>query len=248
MNFTYYFSGMVLPERADVNFSGLKWLEISQPDSDLSFRLNLQIYKSQISATAKSNKKIDDIITLKNCVHSTVSFFVDSLGFDLGCGYNIEITKCTFNGGDDVVIFGVNIDALKKEENKWVSALAVLRASQEANEVQQIQLQRALSDFKNGILISNDTGFYAYRAIEAIKTAFDDSWDKMNQSLKIARNYTEDLRVKHGNPQRHGNTTFMTSEDRIDMLLRAKNIISRYVTYLNNGNNDLNSDEFAILK
>ncbi len=242
----YTFKGKVLPERASVNITGLDWIEIKQPDSHITFKVKVTIILSQISATVKSQGKITDLASVKNYLHDTVSFLVDSIGFNNGCGYNIEITECTYDNGNNVVVFGVNINEL---ENKgiWEDTFGIIKATNMATQIQQFQLHRALADIRQGVLISYDTGFYAYGAIEAIRVAFNNSWDEMNLALNLKPSYIENMRKEHGNPQRHREYTFMTHEKRVDMLIRAKNILSRFVSYIKNGNQPLNDLNFPEL-
>jgi len=194
----------------------------------------------------KSEEDIPDILSLKNFVTDSVSFFVDCIGFDNGCGYVVEIDSCTYNEGNDFTVFGVNIKDLK-DKGRWESTHKVIEAYSQGTDLQKQQLQRSLAELKRGIKISHDTGFHAYRAIESIKLSFNDSWDNLNAALNLDKTYTDQLREDHANPQRHGAYTFMTSADRIAMLIKTKTVISRFVSYIRNKNQNLSSINFPKL-
>jgi len=243
---TYIFHGIVIPERAQVNLTGLEPMEVIQPDSGLQFRIKVNIILSKISAYVTSERPISDLLSLKNYLTDTISFFVDCIGYDNGCGYVVEIDSCTHNEGNDFTVFGVNIDDLK-EEGRWESTLNVIGAYTQGADSQKQQLQRSLEELKRGIKISHDTGFHVYRAIESIKLSFNDSWDDMNAALNLNRTYTDELRENHANPQRHGAYTFMSSADRIEILIKAKTIISRFVSYIRNSNQNLSSTDYLEL-
>lgn len=243
---TYIFHGRIIPERAHVNLTGLNEMEFIQPESGLQFKFKVSIVLSEISVWVNSEEEISDLISLKNFVTDTVSFFVDCIGYDNGCGYAVEIDSCIYSEGNDFTVFGVNIDDLK-EDGKWESTLNVIEAYARATDLQKQQLQRSLSEFRRGIKVSHDTGFHVYRAIESIKLAFNDSWNDMNTALNCDRTYTDSLRETHANSQRHGSYTFMTSADRTDMLIRAKTIISRFVSYIKNGSQNLDSSNYPEL-
>jgi len=243
---TYVFHGRVIPERTQVNLTGLGEMDFIQPDSNLKFKFKVTIVLSEIVVWVKSEENISDILSLKNFITDTVSFFVDCIGYGNGCGYTVEIDTCSYNEGDDFTVFGVNIDDLK-ETNKWESTLKVIEAYIQGTDLQKQQLQRSLAELKRGIKISHDTGFHVYRTIESIKLTFNDSWDNMNEALNLNKTYTDQLRETHANPQRHGAYTFMTSADRIAMLIKAKTIISRFVSYIKNNCQNLNTSNYPEL-
>lgn len=243
---TYIFHGRVIPERAHVNLTGLDEMEFIQPESGLQFKFKVSIVLSEISVWVKSEEEISDLTSLKNFVSDTVSFFVDCIGYDNGCGYVVEIDSCTYNNGRDLAVFGVNIDNLK-EDGRWEPTLNVIAAYAQATDLQKQQLQRSLAELKRGIKISHDTGFHTYRAIESIKLTFNHSWDDMNAALNLNKTYTDGLRENHANPQRHGSYTFMSSEDRTEMLIKAKTIISRFVSYIRNRSKNLHPTDYPEL-
>lgn len=249
MSYKYFFNGKVLPERTNVNLYGLDWFTFEQPDTNMHFKLKVHIYLSQILVTVDSEIEITDLVTLRNYLFNVISFFVDCIGYENGCGYTIEITSCTYDNGNAATVFGVNIDNLKNTDinSQWGSTTDLIESFRKANTEQQPQLQRAIADFRSGILVSHDTGFYVYRAIESIQVAFNNSWIEMNTALNLNKTYTDYLRENHGRLQRHGKYTFMTSNQRIDMLIRAKTIISRFVFYINNSSQPLNSPKFPEL-
>lgn len=235
---TYIFHGKVIPERSQVNLTGLNEIEFLQPDSGTQFKFKLNIIHSQIAVWVESEEDISDLVTLKNFITATVSFFVDCIGYENGCGYTVEMDSCAYNEGKDFTVFGVNIDVLK-EDNRWESTLNIIDAYSNATDLQKQQLQRSLAELKLGIKNSQDTGFHVYRGIESIKLSFNDSWDNMNAALNLSRTYTDQLRVNHANPQRHGAYTFMTSAVRVEMLVKVKTIISRFAAYIRNNSQTL---------
>ncbi len=235
---TYIFHGKVLPERTHVNLTGLPPINIIQPESNLNFELKISILLSEISAYVTSEEVIPDLISLKNFVTDAISFLVDCIGYENGCSYLTEIDSCSYNKGNDFVVFGVDISELKNSNN-WESALNVIKAHSQGSDLQKQQLQRSLAELRRGIKITHDTGFHAYRAIEAIKLSFDDSWEKTNTALNLKQTYSDDLRKNHGNPQRHGSYTFMSSQERVEMLIKAKTVISRFVSFIQNNNQQL---------
>lgn len=241
----YTFYGRVIPERTMVNFRGLGWTEFVQPDSDLHFQIKIDINLSIITVFVKSEDQIQDTVTLKNYVSNMVSLFVDCIGFSNGCSYNIEIDSCTYNDGEDTQVFGVQISELT-DTNAYDVTIVLMSAYFVANSTQKMQLQRSLEELKMGIKLPHDTAFHAYRAIESIRQSFA-SWEEMNENLNLNQSYTRQLKEDHADLQRHGTYTFMTSDQRTEMLLKSKTIINRFVKYIQNGNRRLSLTDQKVL-
>ncbi len=53
---TYLFHGRVIPERAQVNLTGLNEMEFIQTESDLRFKFKVSIILSEISVLVKSER------------------------------------------------------------------------------------------------------------------------------------------------------------------------------------------------
>ena len=236
---TYIFHGRVIPERAQVNFEGPE-IELTQPDSSLSFKFKVNIVLSEISVWVQTQIDPTDLLSLKNFLTDAVSFFVDCIGYDNGCAYTIELDSCTYNDGNDFIAFDVNIDELH-EKLTWESGLDVIDAYGKGTDIQKAQLQRSVSELKRAIKTTYDTAFHVFRAIESLKRTFPGKtdlqmWQDMCEALNMSESYIAELRDKHALDQRHGGYTFMSSDERIEMLVKAKTVISRFVSYVRGGN------------
>ena len=117
------------------------------------------------------------------------------------------------------------------------------------------ELRLALADLRQSILVSIDTGFYCFRAVESLRHKFfeetdssdEESWKRFRDSLNIDREYFK-LLEKYGGDQRHGKTPYMSWKDREECMKRAWQIVDRFCIYLKDGETSLNKKDFPILK
>lgn len=237
---------MVLPERADVNFSPIE-LEIGAKSANFQGKAQISIVASQVSIVLEIETDID-LHTIKNTVEYLIRVVVDSFGYLVGRGYDIEITSAV-SPQNKHTVFGVGIPELEARQNE---------RPVQFNEffplaLQSIHLQRCLNDLREAIRSPFDTGFYCYRALESIRQSFVESndsgekssWDRLNSSLRIEKSYSDELR-KFALPQRHGNPIPMTGEERVRAMKYIWLVVDRYAMFLKEGNKPL-PDEFPVL-
>src|SRR6266851_4818328 len=103
---TYALTGLVHPERADVNIS-LAEARLNDPPPDMAGALRFSIIKSQISASYSSEISIQSAESLRIWTESAIRGIVDTLGFTNGCGYDVEITQFFDLTSGAHLVFGV---------------------------------------------------------------------------------------------------------------------------------------------
>lgn len=241
----YIFHGRVFPERAYVSINsdgGPLLLELSTGGQ--SFTLKLKIEYSQISADIETGSTLG-IHTLKNVVESVVRTVVDSYGYATIRGYDVEISSCTHEDGNQTV-FGVEITRLKEATELRSSFVQTAETA-----IRHLELRRALSSLRESIRSFEDTGFFSYRAIESVRQYFktDDDrngWQGLREKLHVDQSYFDNL-LAHATPQRHGEATEMSEDDRIDLMRSAWTIVDRFIVFLNSGESSLDTGEFPTL-
>lgn len=248
---TYIFSGKVMPERAAVDVSAPIQLQVQAKDAAISVEAIISIGVSQVSVLVKTKDENVDLPTLKNYVEYLVRAEVDALSYLWGRGYDIEITSAVDSNGKQVV-FGVGIPELEKTQSERPLSLKALWEVVYRSE----HLRRALGDLREAIRSPLDTGFFCYRAVECIRQSFrkeedgdDDrlSWERLRNALRIDRSWIEELK-KFANPQRHGDTPYMSGGDRVSAMQCAWKVIDRFCVYAHRGFKPLSENEFDILK
>ncbi len=193
--FTYVFSGVVIPERANVHIiispqAPVK-LRLHLPKGDeMRFDVSISISDSQIAVVVKSGERIDDLKIVRNHIEYFVRSIVDAFGYTDGRGYDVEITSVV--GQEDGqpwasfpvwAVFGVEVSALQQTKSErpisFDEVVPLLLELPQQNDSDPIiaklapqQLRRCLGDLREAIRSPHDTGFFCFRAIECIRQCF----------------------------------------------------------------------------
>jgi hypothetical protein len=216
-------TGRVHPERADVRFGEITWsasdgstVSITCDSSQLFIRADFQNCDGYVAAYIQAQHVAETV--------------VGALGFALGTGYSVELIQLIEESGASHV-FGVRPGNLSFPEGDPIfgSALELSR--------KDLFFRFALRDYARAIGTIVDCAFYCYRAIEAIKSAFDlrgepGGWAAMHSSLGTTREQIENVVKAFADPVRHGNWFSMqptTSAERNAMLVLTREILARYV-------------------
>ena len=245
---TYTFSGLVHPERADVNIV-LPEQIITSLDGSFSGRVALNIQRSQIGVVVRMDNPVEDIKTLKNGVRDFVKSAVDLLGYFMGCGYDVEIIQVVDDKTLRQTVFGVDVPILSayREKLNESGENKFLEFFQMAATAEGMFLRRAINDLSSAIKSPVDTGFYCYRAIETIKQYFATTidsksdnaiWSEMRSDLDIERSRIDFIK-EFADATRHGDYRDLsepklnpTSDDRDEMFKIAWDIVFRFMEHI----------------
>ncbi len=88
----YIFAGRVIPERALIDASEVKF-GVVQSDDVPEGQVYVQIVRSQISARYLGSGEVNNVFTLRNIVEDAVRVVLDVAGFHFGYGYDAEIVQ-----------------------------------------------------------------------------------------------------------------------------------------------------------
>lgn len=232
MEFTYTLTGLIHPERADVNVSHTT-IEFEGNKGKVGF----SIYKSKIAFTYQSNEALNSkgFNDLKLFAEDSVRAVIDSLGFLIGCGYDVEIIQGIDNKNDGHSVFGVEENYLK--ELNFIEEIPTIELIKITNSEFGIFLKRCFGDLRLAIRSSKDSPFYCYRAIECLMHYFksDDlskkqAWEKFRNQLEVSLDdimYIKDS----SDPLRHGNPKEMSNYDREILLTSTWNIVFKFIKF-----------------
>ena len=105
------------------------------------------------------------------------------------------------------------------------------------------EFRAAIADLREAIRMPDDTAFFCYRAIERIRLAFatpgdgndkNQSWERLHGALGTEPGQVDDLKEfskEFATPQRHGEITPMSWDDRLDAMKKAWKIIDQFTVY-----------------
>jgi hypothetical protein len=241
--FTYSLSGKILPERAVVNLPlVVKVLASPEGNMPAGWELVISIVRSQLAVTLTTNQLVNDLYDMRERVEGVVRFCVDTLGFLLACGYDVELTQVVALDTGNHKVFGVDVQGVREKD--LYADPEILDAFQRILQVgtdKQQWLRRALVDFREAIRSYEDTPFFCFRAIEDLRQRFisgNDSdvkktWRDMTIWLAVPQE-TVDYVWNELRPMaislRHGAGTKVGRESRTHMLRVTWDLINRFIS------------------
>jgi len=204
---------------------------------NVSFEFDIGIADAQVVATINITKGDADIYTLRNIVEANVRSFTDLVGYMDGLSFDVDLISAASSETGRTIIFGINIPVLK--ERRQSQAIGALSGDLMAAVAQSLPAQAALAYFREAIRIPVDTGFFCYRAIEAImqsmKTSDEEDekycWPRFRETLRIDRDAI--MYVKsHSDLPRHGRPSAISDADRAKVFVITDEIIRRFLELL----------------
>ena len=233
MKHLYLLTGLVHPERADVNVSSTR-IELR----DTGDVINFSVYKSRIAFTVETGVLLneDGMNSLRLFAEDQVRTVVDSLGFLIGCGYDIEIIQCLEPKSQGHLIFGVEEKYLS--ELNYIDRVNPEELVQLMNSEFGVYLRRCLNDLRLAIRVPQDSPFYCYRAIECLTHHFlnngasnkNEAWQQFRDQLTISK---EKIMYIKGaaDPIRHGNPLEAQTADRREVMTSTWGIIMSFIEF-----------------
>lgn len=251
--------GRVLPERAQVSVPTIQMPELATdpvlPGVGIRSAV-LSIQVSQLSMSIEVEGSSLDLETLKNTVENLARAVVDVVGFSIGAGYDVEITSVVHEDGF-LVVFGVGVDALRTPITEpMVSAESILRLSLSTRSVRFV-----LGALREGVRMPEYTGLFSYLAIEMILQDFRNgldsqvrdkdkgkelAWSSMRHHLRVGKDWLRQHKA-YADAMRHGKIVFISGSERVAMMVHTRQLISRYLVFIERGRTPLPEDEFPHL-
>jgi hypothetical protein len=245
-NWTFF--GRILPERVPLRIEGPE-LTGEAKAAGVRYRAKVLIADGQFIVPVTIENGRTDIHTLRNLVENDVRFFTDLIGYLHGGSFDVDFVSAVGDDGS-AVVFGITIPALVEARKEPGGEIAndLLQAVAES-----VPARMVLAGFREAIRSPVDTGFFCYRAIEAMmrsmKTSPKDSdktsWDLLRTRLQVDRPVIDAIKA-HADDPRHGNISTISDEERAKVFRLTDEIVRRYLTYLRRGKIELPSSEFPL--
>ncbi len=186
----------------------------------------------------------------RNIVESQMRVVTDLVGYIGGGSFDVDMISATSDAGQSV-IFGITLPVLEQARSaQWASpendlCIAVFR---------DIAAQLVLANFREAIRSPIDTGFFCYRAVEAMMQSMKadpidkdaPAWEMLRDRLQISRSAIDEIK-KHSEYPRHGKIASISAADRGKVFRLTDQMIKRYLEYLRRGKAPLFSSEFPSL-
>lgn len=236
----YLFSGVVLPERAQLMLNNEH--RFTHLGLGVSGSLKISIIYNQVAVWVTSEEHDWDIFDLRNMVKTSVQNQIALAGYLLGYAYDLEITRVLHLTKQIDYVFGIDIPSLASRNNGADIQALFTNLHRKTVGINGVFLHRCFTDLSFAMRHSDDTGFYCYRAIESLfhhcaavhnlggssKTV---RWVKFRE-LACCDEETLYFIKGAADPLRHGNVVDASYIDR-DLLFTATwNVVDGYLNAL----------------
>jgi len=214
--------GRVHPENASV------WLDRIESPTCAGGRFSIECKVSQILVIWE-DPNVTDLDSAQIAATNLAQTYISAVGFAVGANYAVEILLVRREDGqlqrkdtkNPALDFG--------EASKTVLPECMSLAGSDPH------FRFALIDYCKAIMNPIETGFHCFRAIEAIKCAFDPKdWNKMHAALGTTRAQIDSIVKVNADPIRHGNWSeipITTKAERDGALLLTRDILYKHLKY-----------------
>ena len=232
----YIFQGIVLPERAQLS---------------LQFSLGFEHLSSGMEATARVSIILNQVIVwidtdhdwnvfdLRNVVANIVQGHLQMVGYLKGFAYDFELTRVINQDTATDYVFGIDIPCLAERGKNVDLTEALTKLREKTIGKNGIYLNRCFSDLASAMKHADDTGFYCYRAIEALRhhcaaanSLADASkaaqWQKFREVAGCEEDTLREIKAA-ADPLRHGQVVGSTSADRERLFTITWNTVDGYL-------------------
>jgi hypothetical protein len=212
---------------------------VSSPEDVSEGDLFIEIILNQIFARYISANTIKNIFTLRNIVEDSTRMMVDVAGYYHGYAYDVDIEQLISPDGKEKYVYGIDAPVLSGIcEQAGVSIQNMIRIM--AGPAGYF-LRHALADTREAIKAPKDTGFFCYRAIEALKNYCvmaskvsgneATKWHFFRERFSIPQQTIMEIK-SFGDPVRHGNyvqSRPISDSERAFILTRTWSILNKFI-------------------
>ncbi|ALP62843.1 hypothetical protein [Paraburkholderia caribensis] len=207
---TYLFFGKVLPERAQLSVSEIRF-EMRDATSDVTRVLFVEIIYNQVVARIETDTPLDDHFTAKNAVDDAVRTILDGVGFGMAHAYDLDLVQFADPVSPRKQVFGINIPAASGIADSFGVNFEVIWTVLSAPNGWLVR--RALSDMRESIHSAADTAFFIYRAIETLMSGYasanqlppksSSTWESFRSRYGLEEQAIKNIKLL-ADPMRHG--------------------------------------------
>ena len=229
----YICTGRIHPERADVWFDQCEVKSdgliavVSCDSSQITVVLEISSDKGEIAAYAA-----------RNIAENVANIVVGALGFSFNLGYSVEIIQVIEPDGKPNV-FGVRSIGMESGQKTRTNSHASIFRRTLTLSARNSHFRMALQDYLRAINDMRDRPTYCYRAIEAIKSTFENDtesnqWNAMHLALGTDQATIENRIKQYADPKRHGNwkeEKKITIKEHREMLKLTREILIKYIDH-----------------
>jgi hypothetical protein len=243
------FFARILPERFPLHATEpFSWTSEAR---ELGFRyqVTIRIRHGHVVAATIIESGPDEIHTLKNLIEGDIRKVTDYIGYLNGISFDVDMISATCDD-ERTESFSIAIPVLRNSREKG----NILEMDKFLPILHDLPAQIVLADFREAMRNPVGTGFFCYRAIEAMMqsmkaTATDNdgpAWERLRQHLQVDRSAIDAIK-DHADYPRHGKIFAIRDADRQIVFRLTDEIIRRYFEYLRRERAPLSDSDFHLL-
>jgi hypothetical protein len=160
----------------------------------------------------------------------------DTIGFLEGLSYDIDMISAVSLDTGQRWIFGIRLPVLQERRRSWqfkASLEDLLRVVG-----QELHAQIVLADFREAMRIPVGTGFFCYRAVEAIMQSMRAEneeekhvWPRLRQALRLEQNALMYIK-SHSDFPRHGRPSSISDEQRAKVFALTDEVVRSWPSWI----------------
>jgi hypothetical protein len=249
---TWTFFGRVYPERVPIHWAEPLAGILHQPRLNNKLQFRTIIHAGQIIVDLTPIEWSPDVYSLRNIAVQCATGITNLVGYMHGMSFTVEIISAINRQNDEWRVFGTELPALVARRDPHrpnqidAKFLTDIAGSTSAAMV--------LTDLQSAMRDPIGTGFYCYRAIEAMMQSMKEmpdednkrAWPRLKELLRIDERALR-LVQRHAAFPRHGRPSGMTDSERATVFEITDEIVRRYLEYITRGKIPLPEHEFQTL-
>lgn len=247
----WIFVAKVLPERVPVSIGEPVSGETKDENGQTVWKFKLLLHLSQAVVQIEMEDEALELFSTRNWVAQLVASHVDLIGYLNGLSFDVDVVSAFCADSNSPIVFGCEIPILRAAKPPTTEISGQLLATVASDTT----IQMILEDFRHAMRIPVGTGFFCFRAIEAMMQSVKthagekdrDAWQRLRDHLRVDRATIEYIK-KHADFPRHGRAYSISDSERAKIFQSADEIIRRFIEYVLRGFAPLAEAEFPILK
>jgi len=235
----YLFTGVILPERAQLSLQTEN--NFTHFISGVSGSIKVSILNNQVAVWVTSDHEWN-LFDLRSLVKTWVQNQISMVGYLLGYAYDLAISRVVNLSKEVDYVFGIDIPCLASKRTNVDLTTSLEALNRKSTGPNGVFLNRCFTDLSFAIRHADDTGFYCYRAVEAllhhcaaVHNIENESkalkWDKFRQVTNCDKAAIYALKDA-ADPLRHSEITAMTSQPMDNLLTNTWDIVDKYLSSL----------------
>ena len=235
----YLFEGVVYPERAGITLQ-LPPLGFKHVASGKEAVAYVSIVLNQIAVWVESATEWE-ILDLRNVVKGLLQNELAIVGYLKGYAYDLDIRRVMNRALGIDQVFGIDIPCIAERKKGINLAEEVEKIRAKTGGDAGMYLHRCFADLISAMKTPDDTGFYCYRAIEALREysivrhKLDpdpkkraEQWSKVREIVGCDEKTLLEIKAA-ADPIRHGAIVPITDADRQALFTKTWDIVDAFI-------------------